>query len=201
MKTSNNLKLDTIVSSVKHIKFEDNRFTISLDTIKDTITSQMADNGIIIVYLNNKILTGRYQDKSYNFFNNELFEPKHIEKMRIFNQEEEILIWHSGDFLLGRYRNDKTGETVKVVDAGQVLWGTSFYSPVNGFCKLTEERGTEIIIPWEGPLPDKGGRVFIKTRNYISFNTINQATYNDCRFLAFTMDGINKEDYQALCCL
>jgi len=62
----------------------------------------------------------------------------------------------------------------------------------NGFTRIFEKRGTEIILPFTGlDVKDKteGKRVFIQIRNYINYNKASQATYIDCRFVGFYNGG------------
>jgi len=156
--------------------------------------------GYIIAYLDYRVLIGKVNNNGFEFYNNEKIEEKYIQKLRLFNDDRELLIWRNNDGLKGRLRIDGDGEDTKdtfVVDACQVLWGTKKDKLGNGWIKLYEDRGTELIIPYnEDVVINEGKRLFIKTRNYVSTtpeeNQENhadyrfQARYTDCRFVEFT---------------
>jgi len=92
----------------------------------------------------------------------------------------------------GRIRRDyNSGDRgTYCVECQQALFGTQFEKIVSGWGKLTEERGTEIIIPFDNLIglgPDKP--LFIKIRNYVDFHReTNQAYYTDCRLVSFIFD-------------
>jgi len=118
-----------------------------------------------------------------------------VQRMRVFNTIKEILIWRTGGGWNGRLRIDREGDILDVVIAHQLLFGTQKGKQSNSlFTEIEEKRGTKLILPLSNLKFDKEGylnpRVFIKTHNYIRTNTIGQATYFDCRFVAFT-DSVN----------
>ena len=116
----------------------------------------------------------------------------------MFNHSREVLIWRTEDnggngsfSYKGRMRIDgeEEGDETPIVDAHQVLWGTRAKYLDNGFTLLTENRGTELILPFDNleSVDDKENRVFLETRNYIGYNEIGQATYEDTRFLCYNI--------------
>ncbi len=120
----------------------------------------------------------------------EKIETKFIQKIRIFNKEEEVYFWRTTidgkRVLKGRHRKDNNGELQPVVEANQILFGTTSTDLKNGFTKLTEDRGTEVILPFTNiDIDNKDKRMAIRTRNYIGYNEIGQAGYVDCRFVEF----------------
>ncbi len=170
-----------------------------LDEIKKTHLSFMkrgteSEVAFVVAYLDYKVLIGKYINGSFTFINSEQVEPKYIQRIRVFNKDEELMLWRSEGKLKGRYRNDTDGDKIDVVDNDQVLFGTKS-EETKGYTKLTEERGTEIIFPFQNITLDpdkKEDRVKIKTRNYVSFNEIHQATYVDSRFVEFVFGKENK---------
>jgi len=145
--------------------------------------------GYVIAYLDYKVFVGKINIDSFEFFENETIEERYIQKLRLFNDDKELLIWRDNDGLKGRLRIDGEGKDTFVVDACQVLWGTEKKELGNGWIKLFEDRGTELILPYDEniKIDEKENRLFIITRNYISFHPdTNQATYIDCRFIKFT---------------
>lgn len=69
------------------------------------------------------------------------------------------------------------------------MWGTKAQEKIADFTRITEDRGTELILPFNGimlkGLDYEQKRVFLKTRNYIDYNKLSQATYVDSRFMGF----------------
>jgi CRISPR-associated protein (TIGR03984 family) len=150
----------------------------------------------VVAYLDYKVLIGKFTNGSFSFFNNETIEPKYIQRIRIFNKNEELLLWRSEGILKGRYRKDDDGVEVWAVDNYQVLFGTNYPKnnpPGSDSTTIIEDRGTEINLPFEVKNIDVSNknRVKIKTRNYIGFNEVFQATYTDNRFVEFTFGENN----------
>jgi len=145
-------------------------------------------SGFVVVYLDYKVLIGKINNNGFKFHNNEPIEEKYIQKLRLFNNDKELLVWRDYNGLKGRLRIDGEGDDTYVVDACQVLWGIRSEALGNGWIKLSEERGTELILPYKNvKIDDRKNRLFLKTRNYIGFHPLtHQATYIDCRLVGFT---------------
>jgi len=151
------------------------------------------DNGFIIIYLDYKVLIRKYGNGKIILLNGEEnFEPKFIQKLRLFNETQEFYIWKTEDKYKGRMRIDEEGEETDVIEANQVLFGTKG-EVKDGKTIITEERGTEITLPFEiNGIDTKENRVKIKTINYIGYNEHGQAGYADNRFAGFTFGKENK---------
>ena len=177
MLNTNGLELKRIKSKAE---------TINIDNIKSALSVFNSD-GFVIAYLDYKVLIGRIKNNALLFFNNESIEEKYIQRLRLFNEQKELLIWRLDVGLRGRLRIDDEGEETYVVDANQVLWGTDREKLSDGWIRLFEERGTELILPFdEIPVDNRKNRLFLKTRNYIDFHPETyQASYVDCRFTGF----------------
>lgn len=143
-------------------------------------------NGFCVLYLDYKVLIGKYSEGNFKFYNDETFKPKYIQKMHIFNINQELYVWRKRENeFRGRLRIDGSGIETDVVDARQILWGTKV-EYLSEFSKIFEDRGTELILPLKDISVDNGqNRVHIRTRNYISYNENDQAGYEDCRFVDF----------------
>jgi CRISPR-associated protein (TIGR03984 family) len=182
---ANGLKLHTIKSKLEEPK------PLSINSLDD-IKTYIKKDALVVAYLDYKVFVCRYNNKAFEFYENHTLDLKYIQKIRIFNEYEEFLAWRSGNGLKGRYRKDGDGDEIYVVDSEQVLFGTDKEDKGNGFTRLFEKRGTEIILPFTGlDVKDKaeGKRVFLQTRNYIGCNEAGQATYVDCRFMEFINNG------------
>ncbi len=174
----NGLELNEIASKVE---------TANINSLKDAL-SLFNSSGYIVAYLDYKVLIGRVNENSFEFYKDDTIEEKYIQRLRLFNEKKELLIWRDRNSLKGRLRSDDEGKGTFVVDACQVLWGTYKQDLENGWIKLFEERGTELILPYGNlKIDNKKHRLFLKTRNYIFFHSeTHQATYTDCRFVGFT---------------
>ena len=153
----------------------------SLNDIQEHINT----DSYVVVYLDYKVLIGKYSNGSFSFYRNEQIELKYIQRMRIFNKDEELMMWRSEGKQKARLRKDIVGTQSWVVDSKLVLFGTSAEKD-GDYSILTEERGTEIILPFTDiAINDKYNRAIIKTRNYVDFNEQDIAGYIDCRFVDF----------------
>ncbi|MGI6308499.1 MAG: CRISPR-associated protein Csx19 [Dethiobacteria bacterium] len=188
----NGLKLKKDRTRVKQIQKELNSW---LD-LENTLAKFFAGDGYIVAYLHYKVMVGKINGGKPKFFNNETFNPKYLLKLRAFNKNQELLIWpFNGHQFQGRLRIDgensiNDDEEIKCfIEAEQVLWGTNYEILDDGWARLFEKRGTELIIPPDIKVQIKNSaknRLKIKTRNYIGFNKMGQAGYEDCRFVEFT---------------
>jgi len=187
MLEANGLKLHTIKSKAA---VPERLAVNSLDDIKEYIIKKYINaNSLVVAYLDYTVLVGRYKSNNFEFYKDHTLEPAYIQRLRIFNQAEELLLWRAGSGFRGRYRKDGDGDEAAVVDAMQVLFGTSCEPVGNDYTRLSEQRGTEIILPFkELSVNTAKNRVFVMTRNYIGYNGAYQATYEDCRFTGFYHD-------------
>ena len=194
--------------------------TCKIDQFKDfsDVGSYITAPSFAVFYLDNGILIGRYNienDKSFSFqFDEEQLKDlnipfgqnpfiESIQKMRIFNKNEEFLIWrsiklgtlkHSGRFRTDYEQNaDDEREEINVIYSNQILFGTRIVARSNkNFITLVEDRGVKIVLPdsnknYGFKVDEDKMRIAIKTCNYIGFEGIYncQATYIDSRFVDF----------------
>lgn len=191
-KTKNGLNLIHLKSSVKNdygkVVFTEYR------ELEKFLYENFNTKGKIIVYLDYKVIIRNFENGKIVYWSDEEpFNPEFIQKLRLFNDKMELFIWRIQGKWKARLRIDEEGEEVSAVEANQVLFGTISEDIGNGFTKLTEDRGTEIILPFEIKGVDaKKNRLKIKTRNYIDYNELGQAGYADSRFVEFTF-GINNK--------
>lgn len=158
--------------------------------IHDTFNGNKMSRTYVVAYLDYKVLVGLFEDELV-FYLNERFDPKYLNRLRVFNEDSELLLLREKpSFFKGRLRNDRSngqGEEIEVVDTLQVLWGTRKVEIEDKkWVQITEERGTSLTLPFaydEFNIDDKQKRVKLKTRHYIQYNTLGQAGYFDCRFM------------------
>jgi len=200
---NNGLKIYDIKSEVESFS-KGYRFEELLEKLPDNFT------GYFTAYLDYKVIVGKYENRNFTTYKDEALspdkktlEPKFIQKLRLFNNSRELLLWRKeeGSFA-GRLRTDGEAENntekISVIDAQQVLYGTKSEKAKDSdtFTKISEDRGTEIIIPLSNVSVDikenPKKRVSICTRNYIAYNDFGQAGYDDCRFVKFICKGVSE---------
>ncbi|HOV91197.1 MAG TPA: CRISPR-associated protein Csx19 [Syntrophorhabdaceae bacterium] len=160
----------------------------TVTNIRDLAKNHFTNTAFAVIYLDYKVLIGTFEGGDFKFYKGETFEDRYVQRARIFDTDKELHIWRTAEGLKGRVRVDNEGEPVTVVDAYQVLFGTKAVPLDNGFTKLTEDRGTELIVPFEPLSIDDGERrLKLHTRNYVGFNEASQAGYVDCRFVEFVI--------------
>ena len=155
---------------------------------ENVLMENIKEKAFAVVWLDYKVLIGTWDGKDFQFYNNETFKNKYLQRMRVFNKNREMLVYRTGNGFKGRLRNDDDGKGIEVIVATQVLFGTKKDESCKdgSYTKITEERGTSLVLPFGGlDVDDKEKRIFIKTHNYIDYNAVNQATYVDCRFISF----------------
>lgn len=188
MNNDNGLEISPIQSRAKNLGY----FKLPDDeSFMSVIMSNFEGNGYCVCYLDYKVLIGEYDGSSFRFYGGEMFEPRFIQRMRLFSEIQELYIWRKNNgWFSGRLRVDGEGNNTDVVKAYQVLWGTDC-KHISGFTRIYEDRGTELFLPFENMIVDeKEKKALIKTHNYISYEikekSYQQAGYVDCRFVAFT---------------
>lgn len=187
--TNNGLKLLSIKTESKPVN---NINMTDFKILNKFLSDNFKEKGIVAAYLDYAILIRKFDGEGIILMTDEQpFDPKFIQKFRLFNKNKELYIWRTQGKWKARLRTDNENETgEKVIETNQVMFGTTA-SVSNAFTTLTETRGTEITLPFEiKNIDDKKNRVKIKTRNYIAYNEIGQAGFNDCRFVEFTF-GLN----------
>ena len=159
--------------------------------LRKSISEIIAEKSFVVVYLDYKVLIGTYENGDFLFYEDEKFEDKFVQRIRVFNEKDEFYAWRTSNGFRVRLRQDFQGEkTEEVVEAYQALFGTES-NALNGYTKIEEQRGTKLILPLTNlKIDDSKNRLFIKTHNYIDYNELHQATYYDCRFVSFENKNI-----------
>src|SRR3990172_10396197 len=154
MAKDNGLELQSVKTEavpIKRLEFEE--FESFRSTVGDYFGEQ---DGFCVFYLDYEVLIGRFVEENFRFYNNEIFKPKYIQKIRLFNVDQELYIWRRSDGeFAGRLRIVGKGTETDVVNARQVLWGTKVEHK-GEFSMIYEERGTKLILPFKDILVDNG---------------------------------------------
>ena len=189
MSTSSGLELISLLSRVDPIKHIE---ILSYNQLSDQIGKYIDGNGWVVVYLDYKVLVGRYEDRRLSFFRGEVFDLKFLQKIRVFNDERELFIWRQGYDYKARLRVDDEGEKEECVEVRQIIWGTGIFCKEDGWTVITEKRGTEIALPLSGLEvgEENNKRAVLVTRNYIDYKNGCLAGYVDCRMVRLE-EGFN----------
>ena len=180
----NGLKLIELGSKAETLK------DLNKEKLNSVIKTNFVNKSNIVVWMDYKVLIGTCDGGRPHFHKDEQFEYKYVQRLRVFDQQKELLVWRNNGKWKGRLRMDNfSGTGTIIVLTHQLLFGTSATPLDAQFTEISERRGTILILPFSNINVDNNRqRVFIKTHNYIKFNAAHQATYCDCRFVGFT-DG------------
>jgi hypothetical protein len=149
-------------------------------TSLEDITTELG-SGYIVLWQYHSIFVGKVEHGLVRWLSTKGEQPeneqKHIVRLRAFNEDREYHIWRSDDRLEGRLREDKVigrsnmeTEAIPTVDTCMVLRG------VVGEL-LASSREFENM-----------EKLHIQTRNYVGYNDIGQAGYEDSRFVSIKTD-------------
>lgn len=186
-KNKNGLKLLKIKSQVEYYDVQ------KLDDILKILGN---DQYNFVLYHFSYVSFGTINNKEIKYYNN-LSIPEdlsNVQKIRIFNENCELLVWKTGNKLAARLRKDSEGDEVDVIEAKQITYGTTNISLKENseFELMYEESGNQFYIPKLDFTVDPKNRLAIKTRNYIDYYPNGIATFTDTRFVKFTK--FNSED-------
>ena len=181
------LKLISLISKVEQAEQ-------TFDTWSDLLEyiSKYVQDGLVVIYLNYRVMIGRLEKGNILLYRTTDLSINYLLQIRAFNKDKEVLIWKKEANLFGvRVREDRFNEenpTDEAVRAHHLLCGKVKRTSEN-WVLLREERGTELVIPYSNEL-EPNTRMFLETINYIKYNELGQASYEDCRFVGFEKEGV-----------
>lgn len=192
----NGLELKSVKSKVM------SRETISAAELKNFLEKFIVQHfskleGNAVFYFDFGIHLAKIDKGHLHFYNLKSIEAQFLQDARIFNLNQELHLWRTEADFSFRFRvDDEKGAVCQVIDVQQNLWGTTAEPLRTGWTRLSEERGTQVIVPLEikseinNPVP----LAFLKTRNYIGFMDNHQATYIDNRFVELKRQIVNSKE-------
>lgn len=162
--------------------------------MKEKIRGLGLEDGYIIVWQIHCISWGLLKEGEFSF-STDTPKPELILELRLFNENEELHLKKQGDSLVGRYRNDETGNASEYVDSVSRFWGQyekHKNNETNDFINLVDkDRKLSMQIPNIG-IPAE--YYALETRSYIGINPQTaQAGYTDYRFKSIIPADITKE--------
>jgi len=131
------------------LKSETETFDIPSGKLEQIISDKIKAISLAVAYMDHTVLIGKYENSKFLFYDGQKLEEKYLQKLRVFNDKEEFLIYRSSEAFKGRLRKDGIGNDIEAMEACQVLFGTDV-KPLGTFSKIFEERGTEVILPFTG---------------------------------------------------
>lgn len=181
------LKIEKVFSEVTPVSLPEVPNTAGLQTW--VARESGLDSGYVVAYLDYGVLVGVFSEGTFSFRDGVSFDPRFLQKIRVFNGERELLAWRAeGRALKGRLRVDRpcaqedAEGAVSCIDAAQYLWGET--AELNGkWLTLWEKRGISVTVPVKDTTGlDKTTKVRLLLRNYIDYvPETGQAGYSDCR--------------------
>lgn len=176
----------TVSSELKYIEPMD--FQTS-EGIVGCIKKHM-NEGELIVITTSHVWLGIWKDGKAIFHPEaeDPLDPEFLINFRVFNADKELYMWRKGiKRFVGRMRIDSEGSSTEIIEVKHVLQGTKSDRLEGTWTKISEDRGTEIILPFIFSLPeeteyDRKNRVKLITRYYIDYIESIQAGYVDSRF-------------------
>ena len=144
------------------------------------------------MWLDYQILFGFIENGNLNFFENPNYDFTF--RVRAFNENEELHVWRKTNKYFYRYRKDIYSENgnTEYIDTDQLILGTETISIDENWKKIKEDRGSIFVLP-NKILNDKvseNKRLFLKTRNYINYNSLGQAGFEDNGFIKFFLKEV-----------
>ncbi|MBI4854562.1 MAG: TIGR03984 family CRISPR-associated protein [Acidobacteria bacterium] len=191
---TNGLEL-TEISTYSEPLLDINREKLDKTLANMFVQENSMSRAYVVAWLDYEVLIGIWENQEFIFYNSKNLDLKYVQRLRIFNQEKELFLWRTNEQLKGRLRQDnQEGSKVATVIAKQLIFGTKSKPLDNFFTEIYEDRGIKLILPFTNLMvddKDKNNRIFLQTHNYIKTTLTHQATYFDCRFVAF-MNGKKK---------
>lgn len=176
------MTVKTIQSEVKAIRVK------AWNELTDYLKS---DDYTAVLYCDDGVKMGHYREGVFDGADGAIQDLRHVQTLRIFNADEELMLKRSAQGWQGRLRNDLQGDPIEVNEREQILVGTRADSGPSGFTQISEDRGACLEIPLENvTLDDKEKRAYLLTRNYIGYLETHQASYVDTRFVKLGVKGV-----------
>ena len=183
----------------------------SLSEIQDLIKEySFSVKTFFVAYLDHSVIIGNLKEGSLLYWDKQQGKEvslaqsdfSFLQKLRIFNTKEELFIWNSNrgkQEFSSRYRKDDDGEEkTESLPMNQILFGTRDGKlSQSAYTSIKENRGTEIILPFELQRkisPDV--RIAVQVNYYIDYNELGIAQYTDARFVKFVI--INKNGVEEI---
>ena len=138
----------------------------------------------VVAHCVNEIKMGWYKDGSFIFADGDSVNDAYLQQMRVFNDNEEILIKKTGHNYWVRKISDTCGSDVKTVDSTSTIFGKRADSnnlPDDFVMVYEPGRKVKLILP----VKEKSEKYCVTTRSYITYDdNTGQSGYGYYRYVA-----------------
>jgi len=168
--------------SVQTARTNDLCCKLEMEELVGQINGHMHHDSTVICWMMNRIIWGTWKNGAFELVDGSKLELSYLLEMRVFNNQEELLLKKQNAQLTGRYVSDEGTKSEEVVDTISRLWGTNKGSHIEkGIAMLKDdERKLCLQIPMEEAAEYYG----LITRNYIDSDArTGQSGYVDYRYL------------------
>lgn len=168
-------KVSDISSQIEHVHIAGDVQSLCDEAAKHI------EHGVVILWQLHAVTWGQFVSGQITLAGGAEANPLYIRELRVFDENAELHLLHSGDAFTGRWRIDGTGEEVQYIDSFSPLWGSRESDVAGGYAVLADrERGLRMEVPVEAESEQYG----LLTRGYIvADENTGQAGYGDHRFI------------------
>lgn len=164
---------------------------ILISTAKDILLSKADVNTEyqVVAHCVNEIKMGWYKAGGFVFADGDSVSDEYLQQLRVFNENEEILIKKTGHTYWVRKIDDSCGTEVKTVDSTSIVFGKRVEA-VNlpeDFVKVFEPgRKVNLVLP----VKENSDKYCVTTRSYVTYDKkTGQAGYGYYRYVAIEVEG------------
>jgi len=165
-------------------------FTDGIETLIEEIQKYFREEANIVAYLDYAIKIGTWDGHALSFYQNAIFRPVQIQRMRVFTRDKELFLWRQAtgksifSWRLRQDNDEQNCESAEVCDLEMLLWGTAQEMLDENWVCLREDRGTELVMP-QAAVSQNRKNIAVITRNYLDCGLNNQAGYIDSRLVGW----------------
>lgn len=138
----------------------------------------------VVAHCVNEIKMGWYKGGRFVFSDGNDLSDEYLQQMRVFNENEEILIKKTGHNYWVRKINDVSGADIKTVDSTAVIFGKRIVDnqlPDDFVMVFEPGRKVKLVLP----VKEKSEKYCVTTRSYVTYDDkTGQAGYGYYRYVA-----------------
>lgn len=143
----------------------------------------------VVAHCVNELRMGWYKDGNFTFAKEGKIADEHLQQLRVFNAEEEVLLKKTGHNYWVRRIHDSGNGKVKAVDSTSTIFGNRIVESklVENFVTLYEPgRKVKLVIP----VRDMSDKYCLTTRSYVVYDEeTGQAGYGYYRYVEIKAEG------------